>query len=63
MKLNLDNTAQEWQAKARRFAEEELIPCEIDAEMNEGCLPDDTGQGSAGQVGQPVHDRASLISW
>lgn len=39
MKLNLDATAREWADKARRFAEEELIPCEIDAEMNGGRLP------------------------
>lgn len=39
MKLNLDKTALEWQEKARRFAEEELIPHELEAEMNEGRLP------------------------
>ncbi len=39
MKLNLDKTALEWQARARKFAEEELIPCELQAEMNEGRLP------------------------
>lgn len=39
MKLNLDNTALQWQEKARRFAEDELIPCEIEAEMNGGRLP------------------------
>lgn len=39
MKLNLDQTSREWQGKARRFAEEELIPCELEAEMNEGRLP------------------------
>ncbi len=36
MKLNLDSTTLEWQQKARRFAEQELIPCEIEAEMNGG---------------------------
>ena len=39
MKLNLDKTALEWQARARKFAEQELIPCELQAEMNEGRLP------------------------
>jgi acyl-CoA dehydrogenase len=39
VKLNLDNTTREWQQKARRFAEQELIPCEIEAEMNSGRLP------------------------
>jgi acyl-CoA dehydrogenase len=39
MKLNLDPVALEWQAKARRFAEEELIPWEVEAEMNAGRLP------------------------
>ena len=38
MKLNLDDISRGWQEKARRFAEEELIPCEVDAEMNEGRL-------------------------
>jgi len=39
MKLHLDSTAQEWADRARRFAEEELIPHEIEAEMNGGRLP------------------------
>lgn len=39
MKLKLDEVTREWQNKARRFAEEELIPFEIEAEMNEGRLP------------------------
>lgn len=41
MKILLDGTATEWQLKARRFAEEELIPFEVEAEMNGGALPDD----------------------
>jgi alkylation response protein AidB-like acyl-CoA dehydrogenase len=40
MKLPLDETARAWQEKARRFAEDELIPHEIHAEMNQGRLPD-----------------------
>lgn len=39
MKLNLDQTTRDWQEKARRFAEDELIPCELEAEMNGGRLP------------------------
>ena len=39
MKIMLDETAAEWQHKARSFAEEELIPFEIEAEMNGGELP------------------------
>jgi acyl-CoA dehydrogenase len=39
VKLNLDKTTLEWQMKARRFAEQELIPHEIEAEMNAGRLP------------------------
>lgn len=42
MKVPLDDTALEWGDKARRFAEEELIPCEVEAEMNGGRLPDET---------------------
>jgi alkylation response protein AidB-like acyl-CoA dehydrogenase len=41
LKILLDKTAAEWQLKARRFAEEELIPFEVEAEMNGGALPDD----------------------
>jgi acyl-CoA dehydrogenase len=37
----LDKTAAEWQRKARQFAEEELIPFEVEAEMNAGVLPDE----------------------
>lgn len=39
MKISLDNIATEWQAKSRKFVEEELIPCEVEAEMNAGKLP------------------------
>ena len=41
MKINLDATATQWQTSARRFVEEELIPCEVEAEMNEGRLAAD----------------------
>jgi alkylation response protein AidB-like acyl-CoA dehydrogenase len=41
MKIQLDQTATDWQRKARRFAEEELIPFEVEAEMNEGRIPRD----------------------
>ena len=44
MILNLDKTALEWQEKARRFAEEELIPCELEAEMNSGRLAADVSK-------------------
>ena len=44
MKLNLDETCLEWQAKARRFAEEELIPFEVEAEMNGGRLPQEVSK-------------------
>ncbi len=39
MKIALDTIAQQWQEKARRFAEDELIPFEVEAEMNAGRLP------------------------
>jgi acyl-CoA dehydrogenase len=44
MKLNLDTATQEWQNKARRFAEGELIPCELEAELNRGRLPADVSK-------------------
>ncbi len=39
MKLQLDAVSQKWQKKARLFAEDELIPHEVEAEMNSGRLP------------------------
>ena len=39
MKIQLDSEARAWQAKAKRFAQEDLIPFEVTAEMNEGRLP------------------------
>ena len=41
MKIHLDAAATEWQAKARQFAEQELIPFEVEAEMNSGRLSAD----------------------
>jgi acyl-CoA dehydrogenase len=41
LKILLDDTATAWQKKARKFAEKELIPFEVDAEMNAGKLPPD----------------------
>jgi acyl-CoA dehydrogenase len=38
VKLQLDAISQQWQGKARRFAAEELIPYEVEAEMNGGRL-------------------------
>ena len=38
MKIVLDETTAEWQEKARLFAQEELIPFEVEAEMNGGAL-------------------------
>jgi len=39
MDVALDPTAQEWRDRAFRFATEELIPHEVEAELNEGRLP------------------------
>jgi len=39
MKIYLDEATLAWQAKARQFVDEELIPCELEAEMNQGKLP------------------------
>ncbi len=44
MRVPLDVTAQAWADKARRFAEEELIPHEVEAELNEGRLPPEVGR-------------------
>ena len=38
MDIALDATARSWQARAFKFATEELIPHEVEAELNEGRL-------------------------
>lgn len=38
MKISLDATATDWQERARRFAEQELIPFEVEAELNGGVI-------------------------
>jgi alkylation response protein AidB-like acyl-CoA dehydrogenase len=44
VRIPLDETALAWQARARRFAEDELIPHEVEAEMNGGKLPPEVGK-------------------
>jgi alkylation response protein AidB-like acyl-CoA dehydrogenase len=39
VQIQLDETAREWRDRAARFAREELIPWEVQAELNEGRLP------------------------
>ncbi len=39
MKIQLDKGALAWQEKSRRFVDAELIPSEVEAEMNQGKLP------------------------
>ena len=39
MQINLDDRPEAGRKKARRFAEDELIPHEVEAEMNAGKLP------------------------
>ena len=39
MDIQLDAVAREWRARAFRFATEELIPHEVEAELHEGRLP------------------------
>ncbi len=41
MQIQLPEQALEWQAKARQFADDELLPWEVEAEMNAGRVPDD----------------------
>jgi len=42
MRIPMDETTTRWLETARRFAEDELIPCEVEAEMNEGRLEEET---------------------
>jgi len=39
MKIELSDSAVEWQKKARNYADEYLQPNEVEAELNNGCLP------------------------
>lgn len=41
MKIELSDTALQWQAIAREYADEYLQPHEIEAELNDGVLPDE----------------------
>ncbi len=41
MSFDLTPSALEWQAKIRRFVDDELIPWEVEAEMNDGEIPPD----------------------
>ncbi len=41
MQIRLDGESAAWQEKARRFVDEELIPHEVEAELNEGVLAAD----------------------
>ncbi len=44
MSFTLDKEATEWAAKARAFADTELMPYELEAEMNGGRLPTGVGE-------------------
>ena len=44
MKMNLDQKVLKWRETTRRFVDEELIPAEIEAEMNQGKLPAELSQ-------------------
>lgn len=45
MSLPLSESARSWQDKIRRFVDEELIPHEVEAELNGGELPEDIRAG------------------
>ena len=44
MKMDLDQKVVQWRETTRRFVDEELIPAEIEAEMNQGKLPAELNQ-------------------
>ncbi len=50
MNVPMDDTTRHWSETARRFAEEVLIPREVEAEMNDGRLPEDVGTAHAQQA-------------
>ena len=41
MKIKHNKATLQWQKKMRSFIDEYLIPWEIEAEMNNGVIPDD----------------------
>jgi alkylation response protein AidB-like acyl-CoA dehydrogenase len=41
MQIKFDDQARDWRDRARKFATEELIPWEVEAELHEGRLPPD----------------------
>jgi acyl-CoA dehydrogenase len=53
MHIELDETTLEWKKKVRTFVEEILVPCEVDAEMNQGRL--------APAIAKGHHDRAIAL--
>lgn len=44
MELSLSASVKEWQAKARAFAEQELQPWEVEAELNDGVIPEEASR-------------------
>lgn len=44
MDIKLNETATAWQQKAREFTEKDLIPWELEAEFNQGVLPEKTSK-------------------
>ena len=44
MKMDLDQKVVQWRETTRRFVDEELIPAEIEAEMNQGKLSAELAQ-------------------
>ncbi len=44
MDIKLDDDARAWQQKAREFAENDLIPWEVEAEFNGGFLPEEVSR-------------------
>ena len=59
MDIELDATARQWRDRAFRFATEELIPWEIEAELHEGRLPAvvaGSGQTGIGRAASRAED-------
>jgi len=44
MDIQLNASAKSWQQKTREFADKELIPWEVEAELNQGVLPPEVSQ-------------------
>ena len=62
MDVTLDATARDWQGRAFKFATEELIPWEVEAELHEGRLPPEVEKKHKKLANMRVLQRGNRLS-